>query len=258
MKKRAMMMHQFRQRLLAGERLVGPMVTLGAPEVAEILAKVGFDWLFLDAEHAPFDALSLQRMMQAAGNTPCLVRLEASQEVPIKKALDVGAAGIIAPMVNTAEQAAQIVSWCRYSPQGTRGVGLGRAHGYGLEFSDYIEAANESVTVIVQAEHIQAAEQIEAIVQVEGVDGVLIGPYDLSASLGLLGQIEHPEVVAAIDRVTAVCQQAKIPLGVFGLSATAVQPYIEKGYTLITVGVDTLLLSSAASSLLQQVRSGIV
>ncbi|MBE2220147.1 MAG: 2,4-dihydroxyhept-2-ene-1,7-dioic acid aldolase [Anaerolineae bacterium] len=252
------MMHQFRQRLLAGERLVGPMVTLGAPEVAEILAKVGFDWLFLDAEHAPFDALSLQRMMQAAGNTPCLVRLEASQEVPIKKALDVGAAGIIAPMVNTAEQAAQIVSWCRYSPQGTRGVGLGRAHGYGLEFSDYIEAANESVTVIVQAEHIQAAEQIEAIVQVEGVDGVLIGPYDLSASLGLLGQIEHPEVVAAIDRVTAVCQQAKIPLGVFGLSATAVQPYIEKGYTLITVGVDTLLLSSAASSLLQQVRSGIV
>jgi 2-dehydro-3-deoxyglucarate aldolase len=248
------MIHRFRQRLLAGERLVGPMVTLGAPEVAEILTKVEFDWLFLDAEHAPLDALSLQRMMQAAGNTPCLVRLSAGQEVAIKKALDVGAAGIIAPMVNTHQHAQRVVSWCRYSPQGTRGVGLSRAHGYGLTFNEYIETANESVAVVVQAEHIQAVENIEAIVQVEGVDGVLIGPYDLSASLGLLGQVEHPEVVAAIDRVTAVCQQAGMPLGVFGVSATAVQPYIGKGYTLITAGVDTLFLSSAASRLLKQVR----
>ena len=247
-------MQGFRQRLLAGERLVGPMVTLGSPEVAEILTKVGFDWLFLDAEHAPFDALSLQRMVQAAGDTPCLVRLEASQEVPIKKALDVGAAGIIAPMVNTAEQAAQVVGWSRYSPQGTRGVGLSRAHGYGLNFNEYMTTANDSVAIVVQAEHIQAVENMEAIVQVEGVDGVLIGPYDLSASLGLIGQIEHPEVVAAVDRVTAVCQQAGKPLGVFGVSATAVQPYIEKGYTLIIVGVDTLLLSSAANRLLKQVR----
>lgn len=249
------MRQQFRQRLLAGERLVGPMVTLESPEVAEILTKVGFDWLFLDAEHAPFDALSLQRMMQAAGETPCLVRLEASEEVPIKKALDVGAAGIIAPMVNTAEQAARVVGWSRYSPQGTRGVGLSRAHGYGLNFNEYMTTANDSVAVVVQAEHIQAVENIEAIVQVEGVDGVLIGPYDLSASLGLIGQIEHPEVVAAVDRVTAVCQQTSIPLGIFGVSATAVQPYIEKGYTLITVGVDTLLLSSAANRLLEKVRS---
>ncbi len=247
-------MQQFRQKLLAGERLVGPMVTLGAPEVAEILARVGFDWLFLDAEHAPFDALSLQRMMQAAGDTPCLVRLAASQEVPIKQALDVGAAGIIAPMVNSAAEAAQIVRWCRYSPQGTRGVGLSRGHGYGLSFSEYLEAANDSVAVVVQAEHIQAVENIEAIVQVEGVDGVLIGPYDLSASLGVMGQVEHPEVAVAIDRVTAVCQRVHMPLGVFGVSATAVQPYIEKGYTLITAGVDTLFLSSAAGRLLKQVQ----
>jgi 2-keto-3-deoxy-L-rhamnonate aldolase RhmA len=248
-------MQQFRQRLLAGERLIGPMVTLSSPEVAEILAKVGFDWFFLDAEHAPFNALGLQHMMQAAGDTPCLVRLESSQELPIKKALDIGAAGIIAPMVNTAKHAQQVVSWCRYSPQGTRGVGLGRAQGYGLDFTEYVETANETVTVVVQAEHIEAVENIEAIVQVDGIDGVLIGPYDLSASLGLLGQVAHPEVVAAIDRVTAVCRQAKVPLGVFGLSATAVQPYIEKGYTLITAGVDTLFLSSAANSLLEQVRA---
>jgi len=249
------MTQEFRQRLLTGERLIGPMVTLGAPEIAEILSKVGFDWLFLDAEHAPFDALSLQRMIQAAGETPCLVRLEASQEVPIKKALDVGAVGVIAPMVNTAEQAAQVVSWSRYSPLGTRGVGLSRAHGYGLSFSEYMETANDSVAVIVQAEHIHAVGNIEEIVQVEGIDGVLIGPYDLSASLGLLGQIEHPDVVAAVDQVTAVCQQAGVPLGVFGVSATAVQPYIKKGYTLITTGVDTLLLSSAANRLLEKVRS---
>ena len=133
-------------------------------------------------------------------------------------------------------------------------MGLSRAHSYGLDFNDYMATANESVAVVVQAEHIQAIQNIEAIVQVEGVDSVLIGPYDLSASLGLIAQIEHPEVVAAIDRVTAVCQQARMPLGVFGVSATAVQPYIEKGYTLITAGVDTLLLSSAASRLLAKVR----
>ena len=141
------------------------MVTLGAPEVAEILTKVGFDWLFLDAEHAPFDALSLQRMIQASGVTPCLVRLEASQAVPIKKALDVGAAGIIAPMVNTAEHTAQVVSWCRYAPLGTRGVGLGRAHGYGLNFSEYIETANESVAVVVQAEREAVGAALRAISQ---------------------------------------------------------------------------------------------
>ena len=249
------MEHQFRNRLKSGELLVGTMVTLGTPEVTELLAKVGYDWLFIDAEHAPLSALDLQRMLQGAGSQmPCLVRLSASREVPIKQALDAGAAGIIAPMVNSAEEAAQVVSWSKYSPMGTRGVGVSRAHGYGLGFQDYIDSANNNVTVVVQAEHIKAVENIEAIVQVPGIDSVLIGPYDLSASLGKLGEITDPEVVQAIDHVTEVCTAAGIPLGYFGLTANAVTPYIERGYTLITVGIDTLMLGVAAKRMLEKVR----
>ena len=128
------------------------MVTLGSPEVAEILTNVGFDWLFLDAEHAPFEALAMQRVLQGAGSEmPCLVRVSASEEVPIKKALDVGAAGIIAPMVNSVEQAERVVRLSKYAPLGTRGVGLGRAHGYGLRFQEYVQRANEDVAVVIQA-----------------------------------------------------------------------------------------------------------
>lgn len=245
----------FRRDLKQGKTLIGPMLTLGAPEVAEILAGVGFDWLFLDAEHAPFDALGLQHILQSVGRqTPCLIRLALPNELGIKKALDIGATGIIAPMVNTAAQAEQIVSWAKYAPQGHRGVGLGRAHGYGLNFQEYIERANAESVVVVQAEHIDAVNNIEAIVQVDGVDAVLIGPYDLSASLGLMGQVTHPDVVAAIKRVTQACQAANMPLGVFGISAEAVQPYIEQGYTLIVAGVDTLFLGQAASALLNTLK----
>lgn len=108
--------------------------------------------------------------------------------------------------------------------------------------------------VVVQAEHIQAVENIEAIVKVPGIDAVLLGPYDLSASLGKMGQIDDPTVVAAIDRVTEVCQRAKMPLGYFGVTAAAVQPFIERGYTLITAGVDSLMLGQAGGQMLKQLR----
>jgi 2-keto-3-deoxy-L-rhamnonate aldolase RhmA len=233
------------------------MVTLGYPEVAEILTTVGFDWLFLDAEHGPFEAPTLQRFLHGTGpNMPCLVRLSASDQVPIKKALDIGAAGIIAPMVNSAEQAERVVRLSKYAPLGTRGVGLGRAHGYGLSFQEYVQSANEDVAVVIQAEHIEAVENIEAIVQVPGIDAVLIGPYDLSASLGRLGQVDHPEVVSAVDRVTQACQGTGVPLGIFGISAKAVRPYIERGYTLIVAGADAMLLGQAAQRLLTQVKAG--
>src|SRR5689334_16358789 len=132
------MTHDFRARLRRGERLLGTMITLPAPEVAEIMAAVGFDWLFLDAEHGVFAAHALQAMLQAAGPIPCLVRISAAAEVPIKQALDIGAAGIIAPQVNSAAQAEQVVSWAKYAPLGARGVGVGRAHGYGLQLGAYL------------------------------------------------------------------------------------------------------------------------
>jgi 2-keto-3-deoxy-L-rhamnonate aldolase RhmA len=248
------MTHAFRARLLQGDLLIGTMITLTSPEVAEIMAEVGFDWLFLDAEHSVFEARELQAALQAAGATACVVRLPIAAEVPIKKALDVGAAGIIAPQVNSAAQAEQVVRMAKYAPAGARGVGIGRAHRYGLKLREYIADANQRTAVIVQAEHIDAVRNIESIVRVEGIDAVLIGPYDLSASLGRLGQVDHPDVTQAIDRVTEVCLQAGVRLGIFGVSADAVKPYMDRGYTLIVAGVDTMLLGQAAGNLLAHLK----
>jgi len=245
----------FRSRLAAGDKLIGTMLTLPSPSVAEILADVGFDWLFVDGEHGPLEVPEVLAILQAVGDKiPCLVRVAETAEAPIKRMLDLGATGIIVPQVNTAEQAADIVRWARYSPLGSRGVGLARAHGYGRKFKEYVETANERTVVVVQCEHIDSVNNLEAIVRVPGVDAVLMGPYDLSASLGKMGQLDDPTVVAAMNRITTVCQAANMPLGYFGVTASAVQPLIDQGYTLITSGVDTLLLGHAAGQMLKQLR----
>jgi 2-dehydro-3-deoxyglucarate aldolase len=248
------MKHHFRRRLLDGERLVGTIVTLPAPEVSELMAGLGFDWLFVDAEHAPLEMHEAQILLQAAGaDYPCLVRVPAGDEVWIKKALDIGAAGVIVPQVHTAEQARRVVRLCRYPPEGTRGVGVARAHGYGTYFQEYLDTANEQVSVVIQAESAEAVGQIQSIVEVPGIDAVLIGPYDLSSSLGKAGQVDDPTVQQAIAAVTNTCQRAGIPLGAFGVSASAVRPFLEWGFTLIAVGIDMLFLSKAASEVLSRV-----
>ncbi|MEZ6049421.1 MAG: aldolase/citrate lyase family protein [Planctomycetaceae bacterium] len=249
------MSREFRTRLKAGEKLLGTMVTLSTPATAEILAGIGFDWLFIDGEHGPLETGEILSILQVVDHKgACLVRVPALGETAIKKMLDLGAAGIIVPQVNTAEQAADVVRFSRYAPLGARGVGLARAHGYGMSFQDYLDNANESVSVVVQAEHAQAVENIESIVKVPGVDAVLLGPYDLSASLGHTGELDHPTVVEAIDHITETCLKASMPLGYFGVNAKAVQPFIDRGYSLIVAGVDTLLLGSSANRLLNELR----
>jgi 2-dehydro-3-deoxyglucarate aldolase len=248
------MIRHFRARLLDRERLVGTIVTLPAPEVSELLAGLGFDWLFVDAEHSPLGMAEAQVLLQAAGrDCPCLVRVPAGDEVWIKKALDIGAEGVIVPQVHTAEQARRVVRLCRYPPEGARGVGVARAHGYGTRFQEYLESANEQIAVVIQAESAEAVDQIQSIVEVPGIDAVLIGPYDLSSSLGKAGQLDDPTVQRAIAAVTETCQTAGIPLGAFGLNAPAVRPFLERGFTLIAVGIDTLFLSAAANEALSGV-----
>lgn len=240
----------FRQRLQSGERLLGTIASIPSVVSAEILAKIGFDWLFIDAEHGALSNDSMLQMVSVIGNqTATLVRTPAPEETPIKQALDLGVTGIIAPQVNSADQAARVVQYARYSPQGARGVGVGRAQGYGMAFQEYVQRAQTETTVVIQAEHYLAVENIEQTVQVEGIDAVLIGPYDLSASLGKMGQLDDPEVTGAISQVTETCQKHGIPLGIFGLSADAVAPYVARGYQLIVAGVDTLLLGQAATQM---------
>jgi len=240
----------FKTRLASGDKLLGSMITLPSPAAAEILVELGYQWLFIDGEHGPLETAEVLSILHAVGDrVPCIVRVPVAAEEPIKKMLDLGAAGIIAPQVNTAQQAADVVAWSLYAPQGRRGVGLARAHGYGLKFQQYVESANQEVTVIVQAEHAEAVDNIEQIVQVPGIDAVLLGPYDLAASLGKMGQVDDPEVTGAIDRITAACQAAGVPLGIFGVTADAIRPYAEKGYNLLVAGTDTIFLASAAGKM---------
>ena len=248
---------ELRKRLKEGELVLGTILSLNSPAVAEILSQIGFDWLFIDAEHSTLDPHDLQALFQACGEAvPCVVRLPALDEIAVKKTLDAGAAGLLVPQVHNADQVEQLVKWGRYYPAGSRGLGFGRAQGYGLKVGDYLENANENVLLSVQAESAEAVRNIESIVRVPGLDSVLVGPYDLSDIMGLPGQVEHPEVQAAIQQVARVCSDAGMPVGIFGLSAAAVRPYIDQGFKFIVCGVDTILLGNAASELLKRLREG--
>ena len=249
------MQSDLRKRIQAGELVLGTILSLNSPDVAEILSGIGFDWLFIDAEHSTLDPHHLQAIFQATGDSiPCVVRLPALDEIVVKKTLDAGAAGLLVPQVHNAGQVEQLVKWGRYYPEGSRGLGFGRAQGYGLKVSEYLQTANKSILLSVQAESAEAVKNIEAIVQVQGLDAVLVGPYDLSTSMGLPGQVDHPDVKAAIQHVADVCHQAGMPIGIFGLTANAVQPYIDQGFKFIVVGADTFLLGTAARQLLEQLR----
>ena len=245
----------FKARLQQNERLIGTMLTLPSPEVAEMISNCGFDWLFIDGEHGLLATKDCQRILQAvAGRCASLIRVPENNEAELKKALDIGADGIIAPRVNTAEEAQQIVRWCKYPPQGIRGVGLGRAHGYGYGFAEYMETANQDTVVVVQVEDVEAVENIESIAQVDGIDAVFIGPYDLSASMNKMGQIDDVEVMDAIERVTRVCQQNKMPLGYFGVNADSVKLYVERGYNLICAGVDAGFVTQGAGQIIENLK----
>jgi 2-dehydro-3-deoxyglucarate aldolase len=247
------MSEPFAVRLRRGDRLIGSFVTLPALEVAEVMSAAGFDWLLIDCEHAPLDAMWAQRLLQAA-RVPGLLRVADGHESTLKHALDIGAAGVVVPMVNTAQQARAIVSFCKYPPLGSRGVGIVRAQGYGLGFQEYVAHANESTAVIVQIEHIAAVENIDAILAVPGVDAAFIGPYDLSGSMGRLGQVDHIDVLAAIEGVRFACERAGMPLGIYVGSATAAKPYLEKGLSLIAVGIDALMLGNAARQIVHALK----
>ncbi|MFN5743599.1 MAG: HpcH/HpaI aldolase family protein [Planctomyces sp.] len=239
------MIKGFRSQLLAGKTLCGTMLTLPSAAVAEILADAGFDWLFIDCEHGTIEVRDIQHILQAVGHRiACIVRIPECSEGTIKRVLDAGAQGIIVPQVNSACTAQEVVRCARYAPIGERGVGIGRAQGYGARFSDYVRDANDEVVVIVQAEHRDAVSSIEDIAAVPGLDCILLGPYDMSASFNRMGQIHDPEVVAAIDTVLQCCRSRQIPTGYFGVTAEAVLEYSKRGCTLLVAGVDVTFLSS--------------
>ena len=241
-----------KKKLINREALFGTIITISSPEIVEISCQAGLDWLFIDLEHSALTIEDAQLILQVAGtNMPCLIRVPSNDEVWIKKALDIGASGIIVPQVKTIEDAKQAVRFSKYPPDGLRSVGIGRAQGYGETFQEYIYSANTKIVVVVQIEHIDAVNNIESILTVSGIDCLFIGPYDLSASMNRTYQDTDQDVQKAINHVKNCADKAKIPLGIFGVTTEAVKPYIQNGYTLIAVGIDTMLITEAINGIVK-------
>lgn len=249
-------MTSFRSRLREPTPLVGTILTLPSPELAEICAQAGFDFLWLDMEHGLLEVKDVQRAVMAAGSTPCLVRVPVNQEAWIKRALDTGAAGVILPQVNSAAEARDAVRWSRYPPEGARSVGIGRAQGYGAGLSAYVETANRETAVLVQVEHVRALENLDAILAADGLDGVIVGPYDLSASMGMTGQVTRPEVVAAVKQVREACSARGIPVGVFAADAVGAGRALADGFRLVAAGMDSLVFSRAMRAMRAEIKPG--
>lgn len=247
----------FRTRLKQHERLVGTLLTLPTPSIAEMCAEAGMDWLFLDMEHGSLDLQDVQRIAQAVNDRcPCVVRVPINDRMWIGKVLDLGVSGIIIPQVNSVQDAERAVFAAKYPPQGGRGVGVGRATRYGANLSGYLQNGNEETAIIVQIEHRDAVENVEAIASVAGVDALMIGPLDLSGSFGKPAQIDAPEVQAAIARVREFGMARKIPMSLFCPDAERAQKALEEGYTLVPVATDNLIFLRAATAMVKMIQQG--
>lgn len=253
--------HTFRQtlqqKLRSGQKpFVGTLITLPCAEVAEILARLSFDWLWIDLEHGNLDFRAAQMLVQAIGERcAAIVRVASQDETGLKKVLDIGVNGVIIPQVKTATEAQRIVDLCLYPPQGTRGVGIARAQGYGITLQDYLQHANENTAIILQIEHIDAVNNIDEILAVPGIDAVMIGPYDLSGSLQRLGDTQHPDVIHAIYTVLQSCTQRQIPAGIFCATPDQATHWHQQGIQLVAIGADVSFLWRAAQQALVPFRS---
>jgi 2-keto-3-deoxy-L-rhamnonate aldolase RhmA len=249
------MITTFRDALQAGKPLIGTLLTVASPEVAEALALLRFDWIFIDLEHGSLSIKDAQTAIQAVANRSfTLVRVPDGTAENIKRVLDTGCSGIIVPMVSSESYARKIVALAKYHPLGERSVGLGRAQGYGLRFTEYLSSANAHTAVIVQIEHRDAIAGIEQILTVPGIDAVFVGPYDLSNSMGLVGQVSHPDVVAAIDKVRAACGRTNLAMGIYCSNADQARNEIKAGVRMVAVGTDIMHMANSARSTLEALR----
>jgi 2-keto-3-deoxy-L-rhamnonate aldolase RhmA len=250
-----------KSRLLKGIPTLGTWIQIGHPAVAEILAGLGFDWIAVDCEHTDITTSQLADLFRAmkGHDVVPLVRVRENQTMAIRQALDIGAMGVIVPLVDTAEQAAQAVAAAKFPPLGIRGFSFVRSNNYGADFQRYAETANDDTIVVVMIESRQAVENIEAIMGTPGVDGALIGPYDLSGSYGVTGQTSHPELRKASATVARACAQKGKAAGIHVVvpDETNVSAALKEGFTFVALGMDDVFLESSARRTLGLARGSI-
>lgn len=242
----------FKTALLQDKPLVGLWLSMTSSYSAEICATAGFDWLLIDNEHAPNDLTSTLQQLQAVApfRAHPVVRVPSDDPVGIKRMLDIGAKALLVPMIDTPEQAAALVAATRYPPQGIRGVGaaVARASQWGLQ-RDYVHGANDDICVIAQVETRTALENLPALCQVDGIDGLFIGPADLAASLGHLGNPNHPDVQAAIEQAIRTIVASGKAAGTLTGDRALARRYLELGARFVAVGIEVTLMAQATRAL---------
>ena len=232
-----------KHKLQNGEAALGGWIMIGHPTIAELMAGEGFDWIAVDMEHTATDQPTLENICRAVKGTgvDLFARLHACDAVLAKKVLDIGANGIIVPCINTAEEARQAVAIAKFPPEGVRGASLARCTDFGRNFRDYFSKHNENVLVVVMLEHIDAVSNVDDILSVPGIDATFIGPYDLSTSMGLAGELDHPDVLAAQQKILNACKKHNVPAGfhVVPLEPEQVRSKIDQGFQFVACGLDT-------------------
>ncbi|HWD33327.1 4-hydroxy-2-oxoheptanedioate aldolase [Pseudomonas caricapapayae] len=247
-----MPINTFKQRLKSGEAQIGLWLGLADPYCAELAANAGFDWLLIDGEHAPNDLRGLLGQLQAVAPyaSQAIIRPVIGDTALIKQILDIGAQTLLVPMVESAEQARELVRAIHYPPSGVRGVGsaLARASRWN-SIPGYLDQADAQMCLLVQIENLEGLARLDEIAAVEGVDGVFIGPADLSAAMGHRGNPGHPEVQAAIEDAIVRIQQAGKAAGILSADQKLARRYIELGARFVAVGVDTTVLMRGLQTL---------
>ena len=238
-----------REKLRNGQVSLGSWMQLPHASVAEIMGQGGFDWVAVDLEHGSIAQHQLPDLFRALelGSTLPLVRVAVAEPRDCKAALDAGAGGIIAPMIESREQLERVVAACRWPPAGTRGVGFSRANLFGRHFEAYSKEAQQPL-IVAQIEHVRAVLNLKDILRVPGLDAIMIGPYDLSASLGLTAQFEHPDFKSQLELIKTAAGEAKIPAGVHVVepSSQALNGAVANGFRFIAYSIDAVFLEKAS------------
>ena len=253
-------MKSLKGKLKNNELTIGSWIMLGHSMSVEVMALAGFEWLVIDIEHTSIDLETTQNLITTiqANNVKALVRVSKNEEVIIKRVLDMGADGIIVPMVNSKDDAIKAVEFAKYPPIGKRGVGLYRATKYGLGFEEYKKWVDKELVIVAQIEHIDAVNNIDEILDVEGIDATIIGPYDLSGSMGYPGEFERDDVKSAVDIVLSKCKDKNIPSGfhVVDTNPQKLNEKIEQGCKFLAYGIDYFFMRDAAINGMKNINKG--
>ncbi len=239
-----------RASLRSGTSVVGSWMQLTDSNVAEIMGRSGYQWVAIDMEHGPVSLSQLPDLFRALelGGTLPLARVASPLPINCRQALDQGAAGVVIPMISSAAQLQAIINECHWPPRGRRGVGFQRANVFGKFFDAYVQEAQESL-IIAQIEHVDAVNNLESIIAVEGLDAIMVGPYDLSASLGITGEFENKKYLETLSKILSMCAKHKMPCGIHVVQPDPkmLEQRISEGYIFIAYGVDTVFLNHGAA-----------